>query len=104
MNLTPHSAPKMNRPPRYRHKIGSFHKNSLERVEVELTEYNGVDLCNIAVVRDDSGRHSLNGMKGTARYVSLGVRHLDRLISDLTKAREHAHAMGLLGKSTEERP
>ena len=47
MNFTPHSAPKMSRPPRYRHKIGSFHKNSLERVEVELTEYNGVDLCNI---------------------------------------------------------
>ena len=79
MNLTPHSAPKMNRPPRYRHKVASFRKNSLERIDVEPTEYNGVDLCNIAVVRDSTGRHQLNAMHGTSRFVSIGIQLLPEL-------------------------
>src|SRR5690349_6832936 len=71
MNLSPHTAPKMARAPRYRHKVASFRKNSMERVDVTLEEYNGLDLLNLSITRDSSGRHSLNRMRGTALYISL---------------------------------
>ena len=99
MNLTPHSAPKMQRAPRYRHKIASLRKNSLERIEVELIEYNDIDLCHIAVKRDNTGYHSLNEMKNTARYVSLSVRLLPQLIAALQDAERKALAEGLLQPS-----
>src|SRR3954451_10647095 len=77
MNRTPpHTAPKMACAPRYRHKVASFRKNSMERVDVTLEEYNGLDLLNISVTRDSSGRHSLTKMRGTARYISLQTKQL----------------------------
>jgi len=96
MNLRRHTAPQMLREPKYRHKIASFRKNSMERVDVELIEYNGCDLAHIAVVRDASGHHSLNHMKGTARYVSLNVRQLPQLIEALQEAERRAIAEGFL--------
>ncbi len=55
MNLTPHTAPKMDRAPRYRHKVASFRKNSMERLDIVIEEYNGLDLLNLSVTRDSSG-------------------------------------------------
>jgi hypothetical protein len=63
MNLSPHTAPKMARAPRYRHKVASFGKNSMERVDVMLEEYNGIDLLNVSV-SDSSGQHSLKRRRG----------------------------------------
>jgi hypothetical protein len=99
MTLNPHSAPKMHRAPRYRHKVASIRKNSLERIEIELIEYNDNDLCHIAVKRDSSGHHSLNRMKETARYVSLNVRLLPQLIAALRDAEQRAQELNLLERS-----
>ena len=96
MNLSRHSAPQMDRKPRYRHKVASFRKNSMERIDVSLDEYNGSDLVNIAVVRDATGAHSLNGMKGTARYVTVQTRQLRDLIEALRTAERLAVAEGIL--------
>jgi hypothetical protein len=62
---------------------------------VQLTEHNGVDLVDVAVVRDTTGKHDVRGMKGTARYVSLNVRQLSALIAGLEDARRRATAEGL---------
>jgi hypothetical protein len=98
MNLTPHSAPKMARAPRYKHRIASLRKNSMERIDITLEEYNGCDLLNIAVVRDSTGKHRLNGMRGTARYVSLHTRLLPQLIEVLQDAERQARAQGVLAE------
>ncbi|HEY7557158.1 MAG TPA: hypothetical protein VIH18_20340 [Candidatus Binatia bacterium] len=102
MTLNPHSAPKMSRAPRYRHKVASIRKNSLERIDIELIEYNGNDLCHIAVKRDSSGHHSLNRMKETARYVSLNVRLLPQLITALQDAQRKAFELGIVDTSNQE--
>jgi hypothetical protein len=96
MNLTPHSAPKMPRAARYKHKIATLRKNSMERLDITLEEYNGCDLLNLAVVRDSTGNHSLNRMKGTARFVSVNVCLLPQLIVALQDAQHRAHELGLL--------
>ena len=101
MNLTPHSAPKMPRAARYKYKVATLRKNSMERLDITLEEYNGCDLLNLAVIRDDSGRHSLNGMKGTARFVSVAVRLLPQLIAALQEAKRKAEAEGLLPEGSE---
>jgi hypothetical protein len=102
LTLNPHSAPKMSRAPRYRHKVASIRKNSLERIEIELIEYNDNDLCHIAVKRDSSGHHSLNKMRETARYVSLATRLLPQLIAALQDAQRRAAELGIL-ESTNQR-
>jgi hypothetical protein len=56
----------------------------------------GADLCHVSVKRDGTGNHSLNKMKGTARYVSLSVRLLPQLIAALQDAEREALADGLL--------
>jgi hypothetical protein len=96
LNLTSHSAPKMGRAARYKHRIASLRKNSLERLDVSLEEYNGVDLVNLAVVRDSTGNHRLNGMQGTARYVSIATRLLPQLITALQDAQRKAREIGTL--------
>jgi hypothetical protein len=96
LNLTPHSAPKMARAARYKHTIANIRKNSCERLQVTLEEYNGCDLVNLSVVRDSTGRHSLNGMRGTARFVSLNARLLPQLIAALQDAERKAQELGLL--------
>jgi hypothetical protein len=96
MNLTPHSAPKMQRAPRYKHKVATLRKNSMERLDITLEEYNGCDLVNLAVVRDSSGHHTLNRMKHTARYVSVSARLLPQLIEALQEAERQARAQGIL--------
>jgi hypothetical protein len=96
MNLTPHSAPKMSRTARYKHTIANIRKNSCERLQVTLEEYNGCDLLNLSVVRDSTGRHRLNGMRGTARYVSLNTRLLPQLIAALQEAERKARELGVL--------
>jgi hypothetical protein len=96
MNLAPHSAPKMARTARYRHKIASVRKNSMERIDVTLEEYNGCDLLNLAVVRDSTGHHRLNGMRGTARYVSVNTRLLPQLIAALQDAERKAVEIRIL--------
>ena len=96
MNLSRHSAPQMERKPHYRHKVASLRKNSVERIEVTLDKYNGSDLVNIAVVRDATGSHSLNGMKGTARYVTVQTGQLRDLIEALQDAERRAVAEGIL--------
>ena len=96
MNLTPHSAPKMIRAPRYKHKVASLRKNSMERLDITLEEYNGADLVNLAVARDSTGHHRLNGMRGTARYVSLNARLLPQLIAALQEAERKAVELGIL--------
>jgi hypothetical protein len=104
MNLTPHSAPKMARGPRYRHKIATIRKNSMERLDVTLEEYNGADLLNLTVVRDSTGKHRLNGMRSTARYVSLNARLLPQLIAALQDAQRKAAELGIIETSAAERP
>jgi hypothetical protein len=94
--LTRHSAPQMDRKPRYHIEVANIRKNSMERLQVLLTEYNGNDLVHVAVVRDATGQHRVRGMKGTARYVSLNVRQLPALIAGLEDARRRAVAEGLL--------
>ena len=96
MNLSQHSAPQMTRQPKYRHKVATLRKNSMERVGITLDEYNGNDLLNIAVVRDSTGSHALNHMKGTARYVTLQTRQLRDLIRCLQDAERRAVAEGIL--------
>lgn len=96
LNLTPHSAPKMQRAPRYKHKVATLRKNSMERINITLEEYNGFDLVNLAVVRDSTGQHRLNGMRGTARYVSLHTRLLPQLIEALRTAEQKAKELGVL--------
>jgi hypothetical protein len=96
MNLTPHSAPKMARAPRYKHKVATIRKNSMERLDICLEEYNNVDLVNLSVVRDSTGRHSFNGMRGTARYVSLNARLLPQLIAALQDAQRKAIELGII--------
>ena len=99
MNLNPHSAPKMGRSPRYKHKVASLRKNSLERLDITLEEYNGADLLNLTVVRDSTGNYRLNGMRGTARYVSVNARLLPQLIAALQDAERKAIELGLLSKA-----
>lgn len=94
--LRRHSAPQMGRAPRYHIEVANIRKNSMERLQVLLTEYNGADLVHVAVARDATGKHHVRGMKGTARYVSLNVRQLPALISALEEARSRAIAEGLL--------
>jgi len=91
----------MARAPSYRHKIASLRKNSMERIDVTLEEYNGTDLLNIAVVRDSTGSHTLNRMKETARYVSVGVRLLPQLIEALATAEHKAREMNLISHAPE---
>jgi hypothetical protein len=86
----------MPRSPRYKHKVATLRKNSMERIDITLEEYNGCDLLNIAVVRDSTGRHFLNGMRGTARYVSVSTRLLPQLIEALQEAERQARAQGIL--------
>jgi hypothetical protein len=86
----------MQRAARYKHKVATLRKNSLERLEITLEEYNGCDLLNLAVVRDSSGSHRLNGMRGTARYVSLNTRLLPQLIAALQDAQRKAAELGIL--------
>ena len=100
MNLTPHSAPKMQRAPRYKHKVATLRKNSMERLDITLEEYNGCDLVNLAVVRDSTGKHRLNGMRGTARYVSLSTRLLPQLIAALQDTQRRAVELGILSPET----
>lgn len=100
MNLTPHSAPKMQRAPRYKHKVATLRKNSMERLDITLEEYGGHDLLNIAVVRDSTGHHRLNGMRGTARYVSVNTRLLPQLIAALQDAERKAQELGILSPET----
>jgi hypothetical protein len=102
MHLTPHSAPKMPRAARYKHKVASLRKNSMERLDISLEEYNGAYLVNLSVVRDSTGRHSLNGMRGTARFVSLSVQLLPPLILALQEAERQAVKEGLLDKQSDE--
>jgi hypothetical protein len=92
----------MHRAPRYRHKVASIRKNSLERIEIELIEYNDNDLCHIAVKRDSSGHHSLNKMRETARYVSLKVQLLPQLIDALQGAQRKAIELGIVETSNHE--
>jgi hypothetical protein len=98
--LRRHTAPKMDRAASYKHQIATLRKNSMERLEVSLEEYNGADLCNIAVRRDSTGSHALNGMKATARFVSVNIRQLPALIAALQQAEAKAHEMGLLHSQT----
>jgi hypothetical protein len=100
LNLAPHSAPKMARAARYKHKVATLRKNSMERLDITLEEYNGADLLNIAVVRDSTGHHRLNGMRGTARYVSLNARLLPQLIAVLQDAQRKAAELGVLSFET----
>jgi hypothetical protein len=86
----------MGRSPRYKHKVASLRKNSLERLDITLEEYNGADLLNLTVVRDSTGTHRLNGMRGTARYVSIGVHLLPQLIACLQDAQRKAIERGVL--------
>src|SRR5687767_11951238 len=97
--LNPHSAPKMARAARYKHTIANIRKNSCERLQVTLEEYNNVDLVNLSVIRDNSGRHSLNGMRGTARFVSVNIRLLPQLIEALQDAQLKARELGVLEQS-----
>ena len=78
------------RAPRYKHKVATLRKNSMERLDITLEEYNGCDLVNLAVVRDSTGHHSLNRMKHTARYVSVSARLLPQLIEALQQAESRA--------------
>jgi hypothetical protein len=98
--LRPHSAPKMSRAARYKHTIAKIRKNSCERLQVTLEEYNNTDLVNLSVVRDSTGHHSLNRMKGTARFVSLNVRLLPQLIAALQDAQRKAIELGIIDTST----
>ena len=102
MNLTPHTAPKMDRAPRYRHQVASFRKNSMERLDVVIEEYNGLDLLNLSVTRDSSGQHSLKRMRGTARYISLQIKQLPQLLEALKEAEQLAIKRGLLGRPSEQ--
>lgn len=96
INLAPHSAPKMARSARYKHKVATIRKNSMERLDITLEEYNGADLLNLTVVRDSTGKHSLNAMRGTARYVSLNARLIPQLIAVLQEAERKAIELGVL--------
>jgi hypothetical protein len=73
MNLTPHTAPKMVRAPRYRHKVASFRKNSMERLDIVIEEYNG-----------------------------LQIKQLPQLIDALKEAEQLAIKRGLLGRPSEQ--
>jgi hypothetical protein len=86
----------MGRTARYKHRIASLRKNSLERLDITLEEYNGVDLLNLAVVRDSTGKHRLNAMRGTARYVSINARLIPQLILALQDAERKATELGIL--------
>jgi hypothetical protein len=90
----------MQRAPRYKHKVATLRKNSMERLDISLEEYNGCDLVNLAVVRDSTGKDRLNGMRGTARYVSVSTRLLPQLIAALQEAQQKAAELGLLQLST----
>lgn len=94
--LRRHSAPAMGRAPRYKYEIAALRKNSCERLLVSLEEYNGADLTNLCVKRDSTGKHRLNGMKGTARFVSIQTRQLPDLIKALQDAESKARELGLL--------
>jgi hypothetical protein len=100
--LNPHAAPAMGRAPRYKHRIASLRKNSCERLDISLEEYNGCDLLNLSVVRDSSGSHVLNRMKSTARFVSVSVRMLPDLIEALQAAERQARCMEILDDSETE--
>ena len=96
----------MGRAPLYKIEIAALRKNSCERLHVSLEEYNGTDLTNLAVKRDGTGKHRLNGMKATARFVSIQTRLLPDLIRALQGAEARAIAEGLLqapSESTSER-
>jgi hypothetical protein len=99
--LRRHSAPAMGRLPRYKHEIAALRKNSCERLHVSLEEYNGLDLVNLAVKRDSTGKHRIGGMKQTARYVSIQLRQLPDLIRALQDAQAKAITEGLLEASVE---
>jgi hypothetical protein len=86
----------MGRAARYKHKVATLRKNSMERIDITLEEYNGADLLNLAVVRDSSGRHSLNGMRNTARYVSVNARLIPQIIAALQEAERKAQELGVL--------
>lgn len=86
----------MGRAPRYKHEVAALRKNSCERVHISLEEYNGIDLTNLAVKRDSTGKHRVGSMKQTARYVSIQTQQLPDLIKALQDAEAKARELGVL--------
>jgi len=91
-----HSAPKMGRETNYKHSIAKLRKNSCERLHVDLTEYNNMNLLNLSVQRDSTGKHRVGKMKHTARYISIQVHQLPDLIEALQQAEIKARDIGVL--------
>ncbi len=86
--LRRHSVPAMKRHAKYKHVIADLRKNSAERLGIQLEEYNRANLLSIIVRRNSTGRHSLRGMNGTARSVSilnLGSVGLDKTADKANK-------------------
>lgn len=67
---------------------------------MSLEEYNGTDLCNLSVVRDSTGKHRTDRMKGTARFVSIQTAQLPTLIEALQEAARKAIEIGVLASPT----
>jgi len=95
-----HTAPKMNRETNYKFEIAKLRKNSCERLHVDLTEYRNMNLLNLSVQRDSTGKHRIGKMKQTARFVSIQVHQLPALIEALKEAETKAVEIGVLKKES----
>lgn len=63
-----------------------------EAVYVRLSAYEGHNLIDVRKWRADA-----EGISRPGKGLALGIRHLPRLIAELTKAEAKARALGLLG-------
>ena len=77
------------------HHVGSVPKNRSETIHVTLTEYRGVDLCDVRVHASYDGRDPAPTRKG----ISVGLHVLPDLVRVLAQAEAVARAEGLLPSS-----
>lgn len=74
--------------------IATIKKNARETLVVDLSEYKGHDLLGLRVwVPDDNG----DGLKPTAKGVTVNVTLLPQIIAALQQAEAEARRLGLLG-------
>ncbi len=82
------------------HHVGTVAKNRSETIHVTLTEYRGVDLCDVRVHASYDGRPAAPTRKG----VSVNVHVLPELVRVLAEAEAVARAEGLLPSSASPPP
>jgi hypothetical protein len=91
MNLTPHIAPRWSAHRTIGTTAASFGKNSMERVDVTLEEYNGIDLqtcLSPATVRASTPSRGCAGPLGTSISSS---KQLLQLIASLKEGEATRH-------------